>query len=275
MPNHPYVTDEMRRQFLEDGVVHLPQALDPTWMDLAELGMKRNLHNPGPFFSRNFEGTPREFIDDYCNYFAVPEYQMLLAHSPIAEIVATILGSENLWMYFDQIFVKDAPESQARRTPWHQDVTYWITAGTQLAGFWITFDDTPAEESLEFVRGSHLGTLFAGAGFTTDDETAPYSPNDPRERLPDIEADRASYDIVSFGIERGDVVIFHPGMLHGGGGTVASRPRRTLSIRFFGDDVTYRVPPKPAPPYPGISALIREGEPLRGPWFPQVWPQRA
>ena len=28
-----YVTDEMRRQFREDGVVHLRQALEPTWRE--------------------------------------------------------------------------------------------------------------------------------------------------------------------------------------------------------------------------------------------------
>lgn len=273
MPDHPYVTDEMRRRFWEDGVVPLRQVLEPTWMDLVELGIKRNLRNPGPYCNYHYEGTPRAFLDDYCNYHAVPEYRMLLENSPIAEIVASVLGTENLWLYYDQIFVKDAPETEARRTPWHQDVTYWITEGTQLAGFWITLDDTPAEESLEFVRGSHRGAFYAGPGFDYDDETAPYAPNDHREPIPDIEADRSSFDIVSFGIERGDVILFHPALLHGGGGTVASRPRRTLSVRFFGDDVVYRVPPRPAPSYPGTAALVKEGEPLRGPWFPQLYPR--
>lgn len=275
MPHHPYVTAEMQRRFWEDGVVHLPQVLEPTWMDLVELGVKRNLRNPGPYCNHHYAGTPRAFLDDYCNYHAVPEYQMLLEHSPIVEIVATVLSTENLWLYYDQIFVKDAPEGEARRTPWHQDLTYWITEGRQLAGFWITLDDTPAEESLEFVRGSHLGPVYAGTAFDYDDETTPYAPNDHRERIPDIEANRDRYDIVSFEIERGDVVLFHPALLHGGGGTAASRPRRTLSVRFFGDDVVYRVPPRAAPSYAGTAALIEEGEPLRGPWFPQLYPRPA
>jgi ectoine hydroxylase-related dioxygenase (phytanoyl-CoA dioxygenase family) len=53
--------------------------------------------------------------------------------------------------------------------------------------------------------------------------------------LPDIEAARASYDIISWAIEPGDIVIFHPGMLHGGAPTRSGQRRRTISLRFFGD----------------------------------------
>lgn len=273
MPDHPYVTADMKRAFWDDGVVVLRQVLEPTWMDLVELGVKRNLRNPGPYCQKHYEGTTREFLDDYCNYHAVPEYRMLLEHSPVVDVVASILGTGNLWLFYEQIFIKDAPNGEARRTPWHQDTTYWMTEGRQLAGFWITLDDTPAEESLEFVRGSHLGPTYAGTAFDYRDETTPYAPLDVYERLPDIEADRAAFDIVSFDTRRGDVVLFHPGLLHGGGATATSRPRRTLSIRFFGDDVTYKRQPRPAPTYPGIDALVKPGEPLRGPWFPRLYPR--
>jgi len=271
VPDHPYVTAEMKRRFWDDGVVLLPQVLDRAWVDLVRLGIERNLRNPGPYRTMHYGGSPREFLDDYCNYHAVPEYRMLLQYSPVAEIVATILDTENLWLFYEQIFVKDAPDSVARRTPWHQDTTYWITGGTQLAGFWITVDDTPAKDSLEFVRGSHRGPLFAGTAFDPNDETTPYQPGD-WPRIPDIEADRSAFDIVSFDIRSGDVVMFHPALLHGGGASAVAKPRRTLWVRFFGDDVTYQTRPRPAPPYPGTAALLKPGDPLRGPWFPQVYP---
>ena len=35
----------------------------------------------------------------------------------------------------------------------------------------------------------------------------------------------------------GDVVLLHPAVIHGGGHTKAGRRRRTLSVRFFGEDV--------------------------------------
>ena len=269
---HPYVTDDMIEAFARDGVVHLPGVLDETWMQLAEVGVTRNLRNPGAHHQFHYEGTPRAFIDDYCNYWAVPEYRMLVEHSPIAHIVASLLESERLWLFYEQIFVKDAPDGEARRTPWHQDATYWITTGRQIAGFWITLEDTPAEESLEFVRGSHLGPTYAGTAFDYENETTPFTDEPGYEPIPDIEADRDAFDIVSFAIKRGDVVLFHPGLLHGGGATADSSPRRTLSIRFFGDDIVYAPKKRPAPTYPGTSALIEPGQPLRGPWFPQVHP---
>src|SRR3954470_14470030 len=83
--DHPYVTEAMRRAFWDDGVVLLPQVLERTWMDLVALGVTRNLRNPGPYASHHYEGTPRAFVDDYCNYQAVPEYQMLLRWSPIVD----------------------------------------------------------------------------------------------------------------------------------------------------------------------------------------------
>ena len=169
------VTDELIGSFAADGVVLLRQVLDPTWMELVDLGIERNLRNPGPHHQQHYEGTPRAFVDDYCNYWAVPEYRMLVEHSPIAAIVASILQSQRLWLFYEQIFVKEAPTTEARRTPWHQDTTYWITGGHQLAGFWITVDDTPADESLEFVRGSHVGPTYAGTAFDYDDETAPFA----------------------------------------------------------------------------------------------------
>ena len=269
---HPYVTDDMIEAFARDGVVHLPQVLDSSWMQLVKMGITRNLRNPGALHVVHYEGTPRAFIDDFCNYWAIPEYRMLVEQSPIAHIVASILQSERLWLYYEQIFVKDAPAGEARRTPWHQDTTYWITRGSQLCGFWITLHDTPAEESLEFVRGSHLGPTYSGTAFDYDNETTPYTDQPGYAPIPDIEADRDAFDIVSFPITRGDVVMFHPGLLHGGGATATSSPRRTLSIRFFGDDVVYEPKRRPSPKFPGTTARVEPGEPLRGPWFPQVHP---
>ena len=60
----------------------------------------------------------------------------------------------------------------------------------------------------------------------------------------------------------------------GSDGNPSNANRRVgLSIRFFGDDVVYAPKERPAPRYPGTSALLRPGEPLRGPWFPQVYPR--
>src|ERR1700742_1821393 len=94
-----YVTEEMKRRFREDGVVHLPQLLEPTWRGLISTGIRRNVNAPGPYRKRHYEGTEREFYDDYCNYAAIPEYRMLLRDSPLVDVVAEIMQTANLWLF--------------------------------------------------------------------------------------------------------------------------------------------------------------------------------
>jgi ectoine hydroxylase-related dioxygenase (phytanoyl-CoA dioxygenase family) len=258
-----------RETFDRDGVVHLPQVLGREWIDLIETGIKRNLLQPGPYSKRLYEGTDREIIMDHSNFRVVPEWQILLGESPLAEVVASILGTEHLWLFFDQLWVKEA--GSGRRTPWHQDTTSWIADGTHVCGFWMSIDPLPARDSLEFVRGSHKGPLYAGTSFDAYDETKPYYPESDWPRLPDIEADRSSWDIVSFDNQPGDAVFFHPSVLHGGG--AGEQRRRTLSLRFFGDDVVYAPRPgRPSPPCPGVAETHAPGEPLRSSWFPRILP---
>jgi hypothetical protein len=58
-------------------------------------------------------------------------------------------------------------------------------------------------------------------------------------RLPDIQADRDAFDILSWDVEPGDVIVFHLGALHGGAGTAPGIRRRTVSLRFLGPDVVF------------------------------------
>jgi ectoine hydroxylase-related dioxygenase (phytanoyl-CoA dioxygenase family) len=263
---------QARESFERDGVVHLPGALAGEWVDLLAIGIKRNLLHLGPYGRRLYEGTDREMIMDHSNFRVIPEYQILVRDSPITELVASILGSEQLWLFFDQIWVKEAGTS--RRTPWHQDTTSWVAEGNHVCGFWMAVERQQAHESLEFVRGSHKGPLYAGTSFDAYDETKPYYPEAEWPRLPDIEADRGAWDIVSFPNEPGDAVLFHPSTLHGGG--AGTNGRSTLSLRFFGDDVVYSPRPgRPSPPCPGVAELHQQGDPLRSAWFPQVLPKPA
>lgn len=262
---------ETRERFRTDGVVHLPGVLHPEMVDLLATGIERNLRNPGPYQSRLYEGTPHEIIMDHSNFRTVPEYRILMADSPIAQIVAAVLASEELWLFFDQIWVKQ-PGTE-RRTPWHQDATYWMAGGSQVAGFWMSADSLTAAESLEFVRGSHLGPVYSGQQMKLYGDVSPYYGESELPPIPDVEADRSSFDIVSWDHDPTDAVLFHPATLHGGG--AGEGVRRTLSLRFFGDDGIYSPRPgRPSPPCPGTGALLEGGDLLKASsWFPRVLPR--
>jgi len=103
----------------------------------------------------------------------------------------------------------------------------------------------PKHNAIEVVRGSHLGPQYDGSAY--DD---PYNLAKPLHGgdwtpLPDIERERkgdpASWDVVSYAYEPGDVVVFHPYCLHGGAPLEAACPeRRTSVLRFLGEEAFYK-----------------------------------
>ena len=268
------LTDQVLSEFEADGVIFLPQALHPEWLMLIELGMMRVMDNTAQTKHRFFQGQPGEFIETVRNFDVTPEIQRLLYDSPIADMLGTVIGSDNVWLYSEEFFIKEG--GNCARTPWHQDMPYWPLEGSQLASMWITLDTLPREETLEFVRGSHRQTRYDGfdPGAVNEDPTRPFYGTD-LPPLPDIEAERDKWDIVSWDITPGDVVIFHPGLLHGGGPTSQGRRRRTITVRCYGDDVVYaeRPPSRPTVPLtPGLSLALKPGDPLRHPYYPRLRP---
>jgi len=266
------VTPEVIEAFRRDGAVWIKGLLSPAWMQLMELGVKRNRNNPGPLAFWHFEGEPGQYWDDYCNYEAIPEYQRLLRESPIVDVMAKVLQTKELRLYADQVFVKEGGES--RPTRWHQDTPYWVADGEQMATMWVSLDPLSESETLEVVAGSQHDPLYGfpvtGRGVAID---TPLGSNAPP--TPDIDAERDKWPIISHASQPGDVLIFHPTVLHGGAGMREGGRRRSMSWRFIGDDARYverGITPDPA--FPGISESLKPGDPMRHSWFPLVYPRQ-
>jgi len=267
-------TPELRERYLRDGVVFLPQLIHPEWLGLIDLGIQRVVLNSNPKKQRFFKDEPGEFLDTVRNFDVTPEFQRLLFDSPMADMMSALLDSEKVWLLFDHIFIKEGGFTE--RTPWHQDLPYWPVGGDKLASMWITLNEIPKAECLEFIPGSHRRTIYDGFNpqRAAEDPTLPFY-GEGFPRLPDIEAERDQWEIVSWDIHPGDVVLIHPGVLHGGGQTSEGRTRRTLSVRFFGDDVTYEDRPssrRTVPQPPGLSLKLEPGDLLRHPYYPRLRP---
>jgi len=278
----------LREEFRENGVVFIEKALDPESMRKAEDAYNWSLAHPSPgasnFVTRDSAAT---FYQDLANPKAPAEYRKMLEASPAADVAAALWGKPDVWFMYEQVFLKEGGES--RRTPWHQDSSYLPIEGDDIAVVWISFESVAKENSLEFVRGSHRGVLYDGSRFDPEDDTAPLYGNGVLPRLPNIEAEREKWDIVSWAVNPGDVLVFHTGMLHGGAATHGSLRRRTLSLRFFGDDTVYvrRVKIEATtPPFqrePGqedtrsalakIGETIKPGDPFRHPDFLKLRPR--
>jgi len=265
---------DVRETFARDGVVHLPGALEPAALAQALAAYEWSLAHPGPGASRIRQASDATFYNDLFNPDCLTGYREMLQASPLPALVAEIWGSPDVWFMYEQVFLKEGGE--ARRTPWHQDSSYLTIAGPHLAVAWIAFDPVAQPDSLEFVRGSHRGVLYNGSRFELGDDTAPLHPGSPLPRLPDIEADRAAWDIVSWAVGPGDVILFHPAMLHGGAPTRPGNRRRTLTLRFFGDEAFYDPRAGSAgPPISGFHQRMRAGDRFRDPAFLKLRPIRS
>ncbi|MEO5902315.1 MAG: phytanoyl-CoA dioxygenase family protein, partial [Ilumatobacteraceae bacterium] len=253
--------NELRTAFREDGAIVVRDVLDPAALALAEAAFRWSIDNPGPAASRPFEGIEGSFYQDLCNPEAPrnEHYARMLRETGLRELISTLWDDPQVWFMYEQVFLKTGGEN--RRTPWHQDAPYLSVEGNHLAVVWITFEHVAKEDSLEFVRGSHRQTLYNTSAFDANDETVPLYEGLPR--LPDIEADRDSFDIISWDIDPGDILVFHPAMLHGGAPTHPGGKRSTLTLRFFGRDAVYVQRPGNgvAPMVEGLHERLRPGQP--------------
>jgi len=256
----------LARRYEDDGVVLLEGALDAAALGAARAAYDWSLANPGPGATRFAQATRSTFFNDLYNPRCLEGYREMLLASPLPALIAGVWEAPDIWFMYEQVFLKEGGET--RRTPWHQDSSYLTIAGRHLAVAWISFDAVPRADALEFVRGSHRGVLYNGSRFELGDDTAPLHPGSRLPRLPDIEAARDEWDIVGFETRPGDVVLFHPAMLHGGAPTHAGGRRRTLTLRFFGTEAVYDAREgRAGPRIAGFHERMRPGELFRDPSF--------
>lgn len=220
-----------------DGVVHLPGALNAAAFAEIESLVASNIASSAPNMRRFYGEEAATFLEGSSGEAMRDRYVDVVRRTGIRDVVAALWNETRMWYLGAQLFLKEGGYS--RRTPWHQDTSYLRMRGEQLVAVWTSLDPLPREHCLEFVRGSHHGTLFNGSAFAADDDTKPLYKNSPLPRLPDIQSHRDQFDIVSFDITPGDLVVFHLGVMHGGAGTVPGMRRRTVSLRFLGPDVVF------------------------------------
>ena len=227
--------------FAEEGVAHLPNALSSRTLALAEAAYEWSLAHPGPGASRLPNRSSGLFYQDLANPKAFAAYDALIRQPDILDCVRSVWRTDDVWFMYEQVFKKSGEET--RRTPWHQDTSYLPVMGQDLVVMWMSFEPVDLAATLEFVAGSHQGPLYDGSNFDVSDDTAPLYGDGSMPRLPDIEADRSRFRILSWATKPGDVVMFHPSVLHGGGATHGAQVRRTLSLRFFGEDAVIAARP--------------------------------
>ena len=247
---------EIRRQFQEDGCALIPQLLDAAGVAHCRRCFESSLDSPEKVGARFYSVQGGEensyFYNDATGYRGpLSLYSELLEALPIlSECCAEIWGCENVWFFGHELFHKtggEEDESHGRRTPFHQDTAVIPFGGEHLANLWIPLQDTPQAHSLEIIRGSHRGPCFAAKGIAS----VPSIKKQPAAKRKAVEptsirllpampsllgnspGQRGEWDerTTAFGAELGDVVLLHPGCIHGGGPVSPSFPQRDTLVR--------------------------------------------
>ncbi|MFP3643031.1 phytanoyl-CoA dioxygenase family protein [Paraburkholderia sp. SIMBA_054] len=271
-----------RKAFAEDGAVPVKGLLSEQQLARCRQVFDWGIENPGPMACSLFDGTVHKTRNDNANPYAKGRLDELVGELPFGRLFADLWGSDNVWYFAEELFLKSGGNSG--RSPWHQDTSYLPWKGMHFGNAWISFEAVPKQNALEVVRGSHQGPRHDGTTFqNAEDPTDPLHGGDVWPRLPNIEVGRranpAAYDILSWATEPGDVLLMHPGVLHGGGAVDPAFPdRRTLVLRFFGDDAVFS--PLPQPSISGFTAAgvlfleelaaLKDGDPFRATSFRQL-----
>ena len=267
MNQHPLnpVTREHRDRYRRDGVVCVRQMIDRDWIGRLREGVDRLLKDPDNF------GVPGPShggsMASVCFMWRQPGvFRDFVLNSPVGEVVGRVIGADTIRAYHDHLFHK--PPGSCKVMVWHCDETAWPVTGEMAPNIWVALTPVDRENGrVEYVAGFHRHCVENDLHFG-------FAPDQADGLCPDFEKERNNPDFpfrfVSFDLEPGDAVVFHPSTPHYSQGNHSSaRPRTGLAVRVFGDDVRW-YPAAYKASIPGVHALP-EGKPPSGKFFPVIW----
>ncbi len=254
------------RSFAENGVVCLRGLIDAADIGLLREWMETAIKNRSSKYSAKPDAT---YIVDAHLWAKYEGFKRFAFDSNIAEAAGIVMGSQQVRMYNDAMFVKEpsAPEP----TPWHQDLTYFRLNGPNNCSAWIPLD--PANEAsgaMSYVIGSHRwGKMFRPVNFAKPGTF--HSEAEFNGPPPDVDAEPDRYPTVTFDVRPGDVVFHHLLTLHKAGPNSSKGTRRRVhTIRFAGDNSTWTHRPFATVEFENEP---EDGAPLEGAEFPILWPK--
>ena len=245
-------TESAIREYHTNGASVIRGILDQKWISTMREAIQRVLDHPG---SASVEYTPKgeegRYYGDFFLWRRDPDFEEFMRHSPLPAIAAKVLKSNSIRFFYDQLLVKEPLTKE--KTPFHQDLPYWPQKGSHR---WKQRYAPTA-----FGKDSGFAEIYAKMGW---------------EPLPDFEKNDNIYNWLNWETEPGDVILFHPLVIHGSGGNQSSNQRRrALAMRFLGDDVVWDSRPGTFIEKETIQEILpelnlKDGHQLENPCFPLI-----
>ena len=260
------------KRYQEDGVVCLRNVFGDEWLAPLREGVRKSLGSPS-LNARHYnqERQVGLYVTDSGVWRDIPEYRDFVLHSQAADLAAQLMTSRKVNIFCEDMFFKDAHTPEP--TPWHHEMPYFPVEGDQVCSIWLALDEVPAENSVEYIAGSHRwGKQFRPRSFfePNQQDHEGYFPSRALAPIPDFEQQREQLPIRSWAMSPGDVQIFHGYMVHGAPGNSTDHCRRAFITRWCGDDVVYAW--KGASTYPQFpDCSLKPGDPLDSETFPVIF----
>jgi ectoine hydroxylase-related dioxygenase (phytanoyl-CoA dioxygenase family) len=246
-----------------DGVVRVRGIIEEHWLELlreAAYEIRDEVADAPD------EKDPSGFLTQLDLWTRNDKIARFMRESRLPEVAARVMESDEIRLYHDILILKE--QGCEEPTPWHQDSPSWEAVGRQLCGMWFCLDPVGEETgSLRLVRGSHEGPLYShprelsGASLDLPGKGGP---------LPAVDADPQRFPVPCYELEAGDVVLFHPSVLHSARGAARDGARISYSFRMMGDDVRFR--PCPSSGHACAAELgFEPGDKLIADRFPLLW----
>ena len=161
---HPKVTQEIIDAYKEVGVAHVPGVFAKEWVgrmtqviDSIVAGLRDGSLVFGPHETmRDVEFEDRDGYVRLVNaYWRVPEMQALVEECDCAEVVADVIGSDEMRAWVDGTFLKEG-NAEETATPWHNDECLFPFSGEHSPSMWVALTDMgPDNAPLLTLAGSN------------------------------------------------------------------------------------------------------------------------
>ncbi|MED5362134.1 MAG: phytanoyl-CoA dioxygenase family protein [Actinomycetota bacterium] len=176
----------------------------------------------------------------------------------LGETAGVLLGAETLRIWHDQALYKEAG---GRETDPHQDWPLWPMGPARQITAWIPFDgSTLASGAMGYSPGSHRLGLAKFSDITREIRDEPYRYFDHSEME----------DLVWVEAPRGSVVFHHSLTVHQARANTTDETRRVYCVIYFEDGCTR----SRSHWHQSLDRQgIEDGQPVRGPVTPIVWPR--
>lgn len=264
--------------YWRDGAAIVRGILPLDWIDALREATEELMADPAtPGVDFAAGRGPRFFTLTYAWRYH-PTFAEWALRGPLIELTRQVLPrARTLTHFFDQIFAREA--GATKQTPFHQDQPYSpATEPDHYFRHWVPLDVVTARSgAVRYLRGSHRGPTYRARSFDAGNAVASlYDNAEYFEVLPDFEADYDSYDWLVGEVAPGDVILHHPGTVHGTLPAAEAVPRRAVT-NVYADELV-RWAPHPGDGFQNQALMghqpmpeLSPGEPLECDLFRRVW----